>query len=277
MLDINYVAEINLSNFRLFKKGVGIFLNEKMSACSKKEFKKFITEQLANEKILVVSSAGATNERTAHEKAILYNMGIGELMYIQPTLTLASYFGYTFTEDMPIMSVVIGEESTDLAIILGNEILYNGIVDVGINSCIHSINQFIYENFNGLELSFEQGKDIFDEIASLLPNDARYSKFPEFIIKAEQVRSIIYAHYEKIISSINHLLSEATAPIIKQITESGILLGGVGASLRGLSEAIYSILGLQSLIAQDCHNSTLIGAGEILNSSKLLLKLTKNT
>lgn len=274
MSNINIVAEFDSDNLKLFKQNVGIVFNAEIDTHLKKDIKKVLNET-QQQKIAVVAAAGATEERTAAEKALLYSAGFAELVYVQPTVALAAYFGYKFTENMPVMSVVIGEDATDIAIILADKVLYSGILDIGVNACIEAINDFIITKYHA-ESSFETAQDIFMEIGSLLPNDNRFAKFPEFIIKAEQVRALIYPLYEKIIGAINHLLADASVDVIRQINNTGVVFGGRGAAVRGLSEAVYTVIGLQSLIAEDERNATLLGAGALLDTPKLLLKLTSN-
>ncbi len=271
MANINIVAEFAGDNLKLFKRGLGIIFNEEINPQLKKDIRRVMPEQ-QQKKIAVVAGAGATEERTATEKAILYSAGFCELVYVQPTVALAAYFGYQFNETMPVMSVVIGEDATDLAIILGDKILYSGILDIGVNTCLSAIADFINEKFN-VEIGYEKTRDIFNNVASLLPNDSRFAKYPEFIIKAEQVREIVYPLYEQIIGAINHLLSEASVEIIRQINSTGVVFGGIGAGVRGLPEAVYSVIGLQSLIADDHNNATLLGTGNLLAAGKTFLKM----
>lgn len=274
MSNVNIVAEFDGDNLKLLKRDVGIVFNAEIDTHTKKGIKKTINEQ-QQKLIAVVAAAGASEERTSSEKAMLYSMGFSELIYLQPTVALAAYFDYKFVENMPIMSVVIGEDATDIAIIMADKVLYSGILDIGTNACVQAINEFIMEKYHA-ESSFTTAKEIFLDVASLLPNDSRFAKFPEFIIKAEQVRTLIYPLYEKIIGAINHLLSEASVEIIRQINNTGVIFGGVGARIRGLSEAVYSVIGLQSMIAEDTQNALILGAGNLLATPKLLLKMTKN-
>lgn len=274
MSNVNIVAEFDADNLKLLKHDVGIVYNAEIDTGTKKDVKKVINEQ-QQRLIAVVAAAGATEERTSSEKALLYSMGFSELIYVQPTVALAAYFDYKFVENTPIMSVVIGEEATDIAIILADKVLYSGILDIGVNSCVQAINDFIMQKYN-VESGYSKAKDIFMDIASLLPNDNRFAKYPEFIIKAEQVRTLIYPLYEKIIGAINHLLSEASVEVIRQINSTGVLFGGVGAQIRGLSEAVYSVIGLQSMIADDPQNALIFGAGNLLSTPKVLLKMTHN-
>lgn len=274
MANISLVAEFAGDNLKLLQQGVGIVFNGEISQHLKKNLRSIITDQ-QQRLIAVVAGAGATDERTANEKAILYESGFSDLIYLQPTVALAAYFGYKFTETMPVMAVVIGEDATDLAIILGNKTLYSGILDIGLNSAIDAIIDYVAEKYQ-VEISFTTASNILADIGSLLPNDSRFVKFPEFIIKAEQVREIIYPLYAQIIGAINHLLSEASVDVIRQINSTGVVFGGVGAGVRGLSAAVYSVIGLQSLIAEDENNACLIGAGTLLKQPKTFLNLTQN-
>lgn len=273
-MPIEIVADFNQDNLRLYKRGLGIIFNEEIDDTLRKKVKRILSDQ-EQKKIAVVGTPGETEERVACEKAILYDVGFSDLVYIQPTIALASYFGYPFTEQVPVMAVVIGDSATDLAIILGEKILYSGILDVGVDSCVEAIKDLVADKYQ-VEISYETAHGIFNDVASLLKNDTRFVKFPEFILKAEQVREVIYPLYAQIIGAINHLLPQASAEVMRQILNTGVVFGGPGAKIRGLSEAVYWSLQLQTMIAVDENNATLIGAGSLLEQSQLFLNLTHN-
>lgn len=272
-MPIEIVADFYHDNLRLFKRGLGIIFNEEIDGDLKKKVKKVLADQ-EQKKIAVVAASGETEDRIACEKAILYDVGFSDLVYLQPTVALAAYFGYPFKDKVPVMSVVIGETATDLAIILGNKILYSGILDVGADSCINAITDLVAHKFN-IDINYETASEIFYNVASLLKNDTRFAKFPDFILKAEQVREIIYPLYAQIIGAINHLLPQASAEIMTQIINTGVLFGGVGAKIRGLTEAVYWSLHLQSMIAVEEENATLLGGGLLLDKPHLFLKLAR--
>lgn len=271
-MSIEIVADFYHDNLRLYKHGLGIIFNEEIDDNLKKKVKKVLSDQ-DQKKIAVVAAAGETEERIACEKAILYDLGFSDLVYLQPTVALAAYFGYQFNNQVPVMSVVIGETATDLAIILGDKILYSGILDVGTDSCINAIIDLVAQKYN-VEINFETACRIYNDVASLLKNDTRFVKFPDFILKAEQIREAIYPFYAQIIGAINHLLPQASADVMTQIIDTGVLFGGVGAKIRGLTEAVYWSLHLQTMIAVEEENATLLGAGSLLEKSQLFLKLS---
>ncbi|MBS7401191.1 MAG: rod shape-determining protein [Eubacteriales bacterium] len=273
-MPIEIVADFNQDNLRLYKRGLGIIFNEEIDDTLTKKVRKILSDH-EQKKIAVVGTPGETEERVACEKGILYDIGFSDLVYIQPTVALASYFGYPFTEQVPVMAVVIGDSATDLAIMLGEKILYSGILDVGVDSCVEAIKDLVAEKYD-VEISYENARNIFNDVASLLKNDTRFVKFPEFILKAEQVREVIYPLYAQIIGAINHLLPQASAEVMRQILSTGVVFGGPGAKIRGLSEAVYWSLQLQTMIAQDENNATLLGAGSLLEQPQLFLNLTQN-
>ena len=271
-MPIEIVANFNNDCLRLYKRGLGIIFNEEVDSDLKKKIKKILSDH-EQRKIAVVAASGETEERLAGEKAILYDVGFSDLVYIQPTVALAAYFAYPFTEQVPVMSVVIGESATDLAIILGKKILYSGIIDVGTDTCINAIIDLVAKKFN-IEISYEVASGIFRDVASLLKNDTRFVKFPDFILKAEQVREVIYPIYSQIIGAINHLLPQTSAEVMRQIINTGVVFGGIGAGIRGLTEAVYWSLQLQTMIASDAENATLFGAGALLDKPQLFLTLS---
>lgn len=273
-MPIEIVANFNNDCLRLYKRGLGIIFNEEIDGDIKSKVKKVLTDQ-DQKKIAVVAACGETEERVACEKAILYDAGFSDLVYIQPTIALASYCGYPFKDQVPVMSVVIGESATDLAIILGKKVLFSGILDVGTDSCINAIIDLVSNKFN-VDINYDTASSIYHDIASLLKNDSRYVKFPDFILKAEQVREVIYPIYSQIIGAINHLLPQTSVEVMRQIINTGVVFGGIGAGIRGLTEAVYWSLQLQTMIASDEENATLLGAGALLENQHLFLKLSND-
>jgi rod shape-determining protein MreB len=271
-LGFDFAAELNADNIKLYKRGIGITLNERLDCTALRKRIESVCEDLSRQHLVAVADTGATDISVADEKSMLYGVGFPELLFIQPTVALASYLGYKFIETVPVMSVVIGRTATDIAIIQADKILYSGIIDVGYNSGVRAFMSFAEEKF-GMDLSFETARLVIDEIGSLLPNDTRYCKFNEFVVKAEQVRGIIYLYYEQIIGAISHILSAASVDVVRAIKNSGIVFGGVGASVRGLADAVYAKLGLQSIIADDPDNAVLLGAGGLLADPKILIKV----
>lgn len=272
-MPIEIVAEFYRDNLRFYKRGLGIIFNAEINDNLKKEVKKVLTDK-EQKLIAVVAASGETEERVACEKAILYDVGFSDVIYIQPTVALAAYFGYQFDQQVPVMSVVIGETSTDLAIIYGDKILYSGILDVGTDSCINAIIDLVQNKYD-VEISYETATGIYRDVASLLKNDTRFVKFPDFVLKAEQVREVIYPFYAEIFGAINHLLPQASADIMTQILNSGVLFGGVGAKIRGLIEALYGTLRLQTMVAVEEENAALLGAGLLLDKPQLFLNLSQ--
>jgi hypothetical protein len=280
----DFAAEFALDNIKLYRRNCGIVLNEKFDFA---DFRKHIDEVCYDTSKQSIVIAGA-NLPAADIKNIFFSLGFSDAVFVQPVFALASYFGYdfgrgcdkdyapdivdngNFRRQIPIMVVAICENTTDVAIIEDTKVIYGGQINIGIRTILNEISaQF--------DVSDDEASRLFNEIGSLMMHDIRYVKYPDYTVTAENIRTVIYPFYEQILGAINHILSEANINTIRSVKDTGIFIGGAGANICGMKDAVYAVLGINALIAKDADNAIIYGTGELLNNIKLLLTLTENT
>jgi rod shape-determining protein MreB len=271
----NFVMEIAGRNIKMYKKGVGIVLNEPMDESTLKSRVNSVCPDTAKQQLLIIAPPGASAGSIAQLRAIAYKSGFMRAAFLSPVYCLVGGFEYDFNEKLPVLSVVIGEEATDIAIVSGDELLASGTIPVGIANCVGAITAGVLDQFN-TTITAEDAAAIFSDIGSLLPGDTRFYKFPDFIVKADFIRGLIYPIYEEIIGAINRILSDADVAVIRAVKDSGVIFGGAGADIRGLDQAIYAVLGLRSAVAADPGNAVIYGAGKLIENTQSVLKIIKN-
>ncbi|MDR0383989.1 MAG: rod shape-determining protein [Christensenellaceae bacterium] len=201
---------------------------------------------------------------------LMSNGELGRVILLQPSVCLASFAGYTFDSPTSIFVVVIGEFGTDIAIITGENIVSGWTLNSGTDDIIETI----AKNY---ELNRDDAALVLDEVASLVPNDMRHLKVGKFDIAGEDIRPIVSAFYEDIFGAINKVLNKASLAEIQDIKKGGVYIGGVGASIRGLKEAITAVLGIECFVSNEKDNDLIYGAGVMLDKSEKLMRVAKKS
>ncbi|MDR1917376.1 MAG: rod shape-determining protein [Christensenellaceae bacterium] len=259
----DFVMELTDGNIKFYKKNVGIVLNEKYEAETFERRVYRICPEPNKQHLLVVVDTGAKPLIVTKLKSIAFGVGFSNISFVSTVYALASFFGYNFKTTKPVMSVIIGNAATDFALLSGTKMVKSGTIPIGVSDCHEVIIDKINGKFN-TQISNTDAKNIFNNIAVLIPGDTQHIKVNDFVVKADLVREAIYPVYEQIIGAINHILSSAEVDTIRVIKDTGIFIGGVGAKIRGLADAVFAVLGLQCFIADTPKNALIYGAGGLL-------------
>jgi actin-like ATPase involved in cell morphogenesis len=268
----DFVMEMPDGNIKFYKKNVGIVLNEEFDADIFEQRVYKICPDPNKQQLLAVTGTGAKPSNVTKLKSLAYSVGFTKIAFVSAVYALASFFNYKFKKPKPVMSVVIGSGATDLALLSGTEILQSGTIPLGVNDCVGAIIDKVNSKFN-TQISNAEAKNIFDSIAVLIPNDTQEIKFDGFTVRSDLVRDAIYPIYEQIIGAINHIFSKADVETIRVIKDAGIFIGGAGAKIRGLSNAVFAVLGLQSFIPETANNALIYGAGNLLDTPDILTEI----
>lgn len=267
--------EFEGGNVKFFKKSVGIVLNEEYNEVALPKRVCDICADTPVQKLLVVVPTGVKKATVLALKSIAFRSGWTGVSFMSPVYTLVAHFGYKFTKAKPVMSVVIGENATDFAVISACDMTVAHTVPLGVGDCINEIILKVNTKLN-IEITRAEAKMLFYSIASLLPNDTQHIKLNGFTIKADIIRDAVYPIYEQIIAGINQIVSATDVQTIRIIKDGGIYLGGVGAGLRGLANAIYAVLGFACFVPDYPKNALISGAGCLLELPEIVNEIVRS-
>lgn len=193
--------------------------------------------------------------------------------------------------DMPIgepsgnMIVDIGGGTTDIAVISLNGIVYSKAVRVGGDKMDEVLIAYIKRKYNLMigDRTAEQIKMIIGSAYPLEQGNPQtmeikgrdlISGIPKTIIIGEaEIREALSEPVSIILDTIKVTLENTPPELAADIVDSGIILAGGGALLRGLSALIKEETGLPVIVADDPLTAVARGVGKMLDELELLKKV----
>jgi len=218
-------------------------------------------------------------ERKAVQDAIT-NAGAREVRVVEEPVATAIGARMNLQDSYGRMVVEIGGGKTSIAIISLSGIVISKSIKTAGNEIDSCIQEYIRENFN-VTIGLKASEEIKIKIGSCVSNEEpiemnvkgrnMLTGLPkEFKITDAQIREAIKRPIRIIVDSIRTTVENAPAELIGDIHESGILLSGGGAMLKGLDEAIKKEIQMPVNIADDPLTTVVRGTGILLEDSALM-------
>ena len=196
---------------------------------------------------------------------------------------IAAAIGTRLNVQDPIgrMLVEIGGGKTSLAVISFSGIVAGGTLrNVSGDEFDNQIKDYARENFN-VVIGQKTAEEIKIKIGSaqVLPQPLEMkvkgrnmlTGLPkEFAVNDNQVREAIKRPLRTLLDNIRFTVENAPADLVGDLHESGIVLSGGGALLRGLDQLIAKDLGLPVQVVDDPLTTVVRGTGVLLDDSRLL-------
>ncbi len=225
--------------------------------------------------VIICIPSGVTEvERRAVRDASV-NAGAGRVMIIEEPMAAAIGAGLPVSDPAGNMVVDIGGGTSEVAVISLNGIVTARSVRTGGDEFDQDIINYIKRKFNLLigERTAEQIKinigtaykleeDLTMEVKGRnlingLPNNA--------IISSEDVREALSESLDKIVEAIKETLERTPPELAADIIDSGIMLTGGGALLRGLDKLITDETGIDVHVAENPLDCVANGTGYVLD------------
>ena len=246
----------------------------------KKFIKKATNSSILKPKAVVCIPSHITDvEKRAVRDAVLA-AGVKEVLLLEKSMAAAIGAGIAVNAPVGSMVVDIGGGTTEIAVVSLGGIVSTQSLKVASHSFDNDIIQFMKKNHNLIignitaeevkteigsacslkeELSMEiKGRDL----VSGLPRTAR--------VTSEEVREAIQESLAAIIDGIKAVLEKTPPELAADIIESGIVLTGGGAILKGLGRLINAHTDIPIFIAESPSECVAIGAGKALEEVKSL-------
>ncbi|MBM93622.1 MAG: rod shape-determining protein [Legionellales bacterium] len=225
-------------------------------------------------RVLVSVPCGATQvERRAIRESII-GAGAREVYLVEEPMSAAVGAGLPVEEARGSMIVDIGGGTTEVAIISLNGVVYAESARVGGDRFDESIINYIRRNFGSLvgEATAEKVKH---SIGSAYPGqDVQHIEISgrnvaegiprSFTINSNEILEALQEPLASIVSAVRNALEEAPPELAADIADSGMVLTGGGALLKGLDQLLMEETGLPVLIAEEPLTCVARGGGRIL-------------
>ncbi|MBI2050670.1 MAG: rod shape-determining protein [Parcubacteria group bacterium] len=179
------------------------------------------------------------------------------------------------------MVVEIGGGITSIAVISLAGVVASTMLKTAGNTLDATIQSFIRENFN-VGLGRKAAEEIKIKIGSVIPSVEQAGELSvkgrnmltglpkEFSVTDAQIRESIKRPVRTIMDAIRTTIENAPSELIGDLYESGILLSGGGALLRGFDALIAKELTMPVRVVDDPLTAVVRGTGLLLDDEALL-------
>ena len=212
-------------------------------------------------------------------KKVAYNAGVNKIKIVPKIIAAMNNEDSSVLSSHATVGVNIGGGSTDIAILVGDNIINGCTLSLGGRNIDASITEYV-ENDKGLIISEATSEKIKKEISSLFSNDKSFvqvsgiDKFTnestDITIVASDIYPIIKNVFDKIILTINSLIRDSSVEIINDIKMTGIYVSGGLSNTTGAKNYLEEKLKLPIHISDTSQNATILGAGKLLNDEARL-------
>ena len=204
--------------------------------------------------------------------------GAKEVYLIEEPMAAAIGSGIEVNRPVGSMIVDIGGGLTEIAVISLGGIVVSDFVKVAGNSFDEDIIQYMKRKYN-LSLGAITAEAVKVEIGSACPMKDEISMevhgrdsvtgLPRNVkIDSSEVREALSESLELIIDGIKSVLEKTPPELAADIYETGIVLSGGGATLRGLGKLINKNIDIPVYIAEDPMHCVALGTGRAAEDIK---------
>lgn len=230
--------------------------------------------------ICVPSGVTEVEKRAVEEAATSAGASPRDCHLIEEPMAAAIGAGLPVSEPTGSMVVDIGGGTSEVAVISLGGIVTSKSLRVGGDRLDDNIVTYVKREYN-LAIGERTAEEIKISIGNAFQDDWKkemeirgrdlISGLPKTVtITSEQVRFFIEEPINSIIDAIKYTLEKTPPELASDIMESGIMLTGGGALLRGLDKLITHETGMPVHIASEPLNCVALGTGQVLENIEVL-------
>lgn len=245
--------------------------------------KKAVSTSFIKPKAVVCIPSHITDvEKRAVRDAVLA-AGVKEVFLLEKSMAAAIGAGIAVNAPVGSMVVDIGGGTTEIAVVSLGGIVATQSLKVASQSFDNDIIQFMKKNHNLIignitaeEIKKEVGSacSLKEELKIEIKGRDLVSGLPRLAtVTSEEVREAIQESLATIIDGIKSVLEKTPPELAADIFESGIVLTGGGAILKGLGKLINAHTEIPIYIAESPGECVAVGAGRTLDEVKTLQSL----
>ena len=212
-----------------------------------------------------------------------YRAKASQVHLVEEGMAAAIGAGLPVTEACGSMVVDIGGGTTDIAVVALGGMVYDESVRIAGNHLDEAIINFMRRR-HGLLIGERTAEQVKIEIGSAWDTGEKLEMEvrgrclregrPRIVrIQDTEVREALNEPIRNIVQAVKEALDVIPPEIAADIMDSGVVLTGGGALLRGLDERVRQETGVPVLIADDPLTSVVRGAGKMLEDYDLLKRV----
>lgn len=209
--------------------------------------------------------------------------GAKEVYLIEESMAAAIGAGISVNDPLGAMIVDIGGGTTEVAVISLGGIVTSNSLNVAGNAFDNEIVQYLKKTYN-LSIGLISAEEIKRKVASACPlkeevtsevkgRDVVTGLPKTATIDSKEIRLALAECMEQIIDGIKSVLEKTPPELAADIFDSGIVLTGGGATLKGLGKLISINTGIPIYIAENPTDCVAIGTGKTLDELRTIKNL----
>ncbi len=187
--------------------------------------------------------------------------GAGKVFLIEESRAAGIGAGLPISEPLASMICDIGGGTTEVAIMSLGDIVVSKSMRIAGDEMDQAIVDYLHEHFS-LRIGQQTAEHLKLEIGSAYPLDEELtgrvsgldtiSGIPrKALVTSEQIREALQLPLDTILRSIRTVIEQCQPELVSDLADTGLVLAGGGALLRGIDEYMREQLGIPVLIADD--------------------------
>ena len=236
-------------------------------------------------RVIIGVPSGITQVEQRAVKDAAQASGAREVYLIEEPMAAAVGVGLPIGEPSGSMIVDIGGGTTDIAVISLEGVVYSKAARVGGDKMDETITAHIKRRYN-LMIGERTAERIKMEVGSACAVPGEPSRTMEikgrdllsgipktFSIREEEIREALAEPVNIILETVKVALENTPPELAADIVDSGIVLAGGGALLKGIDRLIAEATELPVVIADDPLTAVARGVGSMLDDIELLKRI----
>jgi rod shape-determining protein MreB len=241
-------------------------------------------KSLVRPRIVVCVPSGVTQVEKRAVKDSAIQAGAREVYLIEEPMAAAIGSGLPIEKPSGNMVVDIGGGTTEVAVISLSGIVYANSVRVGGDEMDEAIVNYIRQKYK-LQIGLSAAEQIKIQIGSAyqvgqkmeveIKGHDMVAGLPKTIeITDAEIREALEPSVQKIVETVKAALEKIPPELSADIVDTGMILTGGGALLKGLDSRLSAETGLSILVSDDPLTAVVQGSGKVLDHLDLLKKVT---
>lgn len=261
-----------IADFGVTKKMITYFLS-----------KVYRRKRLVHPKIIVCIPSGITQ---VEKRAVIDSArqsGTRKVLLIEEPMAAAIGAGLAVDKASACMVLDIGGGTTEAAVISLSATVYQESIRVAGDEMDEAIMEYIKREHRLLIGSYE-AENIKIKIGSAAPlkeqvtftargKDMVTGVPKAVVVTDDEIREALSSSVRAMVDVVERALERTSSELAADIYETGLMITGGGALLRGLDRVISDKTGLKVHRADDPLRSVAVGSGKVLDQIKLLKKV----
>ncbi|MFQ5559124.1 MAG: rod shape-determining protein [Nitrospinota bacterium] len=241
-------------------------------------------KSLVRPRIVIAVPSGITQVEKRAVKDSADSAGAREVYLIEEPMAAAIGVGLPIGNPTGNMIIDIGGGTTEVAIISLSGIVYSRSVRVAGDELDEGIVNYIKRKYN-LLVGERTAENIKMGIGTAYPPGERLEMevkgrdliagIPKtLVICDEEIREALSETVGVIVENVKIALERTPPELAADIVDTGIVLAGGGAMLKGLDVLLREETGLPIIVAEDPLSAVAIGTGKVLDEINLLKRVS---